>query len=327
MSSVRTPASPRPRASHVFLATVSEGAELVRAFGHVALVFVEPGAVRSLSGAEGDLVAYGYGGYVLPEIRPRFDKFGPDRVWDAVGSAAFEALSPVVDGTLRVGKMREGFGALRRNVAAEQQLFFDELVLTAEQRNRLHERILDDFERVEPGERKAGAYRYDHFRSNCATRLRDEIFAVLGQDRAHPEHQRESQESFEHIIHESLEVAIASAAGGLRLFPTTWEAGLAMFLPDVPASTKDPRDFLRAVSLVLKLLSSTSIFGGPDGQKVLARAEHLLSAEIPRAPRSRWETLITPRRLRDALRETSNPRLDCPVLAPADLGRTLRGSE
>lgn len=189
-----------------------------------------------------------------------------------------------------------------------QRLLTEQLLLTPEQRQRLHRRVREDFACIEPGEKEAGVYRYDHFTNNCVTRLRDQVLSSLEGDQVSLLYQRgELDLSYEDVIEESLADAIATNPLGVRLFPPALEQGLSDFLPGVPATSVAARDFLGATRLALEQLSSTSAFSSPAGRQALATALNLLNVEIPKRPRSFRESLFTPKRLRAALAGWINP--------------------
>jgi hypothetical protein len=80
-----------------------------------------------------------------PEIRPRFDRFSPDRFWDAIGAAALEAIEPAVAGELRVSKMCESLGAFKSHLGSSRAIALEEIELTPPQCDELQRRIREDF--------------------------------------------------------------------------------------------------------------------------------------------------------------------------------------
>jgi hypothetical protein len=122
----------------------------------------------------------------------------------------------------------------------------------------------------------------DHFRNNCATRIRDRLFAVLADHRAPTEPGcADLDVSFAQIIEESLAEAIAGNPYGVRFFPESWQAVLNAFLPRVPAVSRNPSDFLAGLRAALDRLATMPAFSTPAGQAVLARGIHLLDVELP----------------------------------------------
>jgi hypothetical protein len=293
----------------VCLATVTPGADLLRAFGHAALVFDDG------SGDPASLTAYSYGHYILPEVRPRFTA-GLAGARQAVAEAVLESLMPVLNGTLRARKTRESFAAFQTRTPLPQRILLDELDLLGEQLANLHRHVAADHARVEPGQREPGTYRYDHFESNCVTKLRDEIFRALGADEWNALYGRADIEtSYADIVEETLREAIAVSGVGVTLFPPALEPVLSAFLPGARAVSRDPAQFLALLRLALANVGETRAFSSDVGKQALVRVRALLDEEIPRRPRSFRQTLFTPLRLRDALANWTNPKTGRPVLS------------
>jgi hypothetical protein len=298
------------RLRRVCLATVTPGPDLVRAFGHAALVFED-----GTSASAGSLTAFSYGHYILPDVRPRFAA-GLAGARESVAEAVFESLMPVLKGTLRAGKACESFAAFRSRVPSSQRLLLDELELDGEQLATLHRQVVADHARVEPGQREPGTYRYDHFESNCVTRLRDEIFRALGPEESNALFLRTDVDtSYAEIIEQTLRQAIQASGIGVVLFPPALEPFVRRFLPGAQAVTRDPAQFLVLLRGALAHVADTAPFASDIGKQTLTRVHALLDVEIPKRPRGFRQTLFTPLRLRDALARWTNPKTGRPVLS------------
>jgi hypothetical protein len=292
------------------LATVTPGPDLVRAFGHAALVF-EDGS----SASEGGVTAYSYGHYILPEVRPRFTA-GFSGARESVAEAVLESLMPVLNGSLRARKSRESFAAFRARVPPSQQLLLEELELDGKQLATLHGQVVADHARVEPGQREPGTYRYDHFDSNCVTQLRDEVFRALGPEESNALFARADVDtSYAEIIEQTLHQAMQASGAGVVLFPPALEPFVREFLPGAQAVMRDPAEFLVLLRAALANVAETAPFATDIGKQTLARVRALLDVEIPKRPRAFRQTLFTPLRLRDALARWTNPKTGRPVLS------------
>jgi hypothetical protein len=295
------------RPSRAVLVTVTPGHELVQAFGHAAIAF-----------DEGELVAYSYGGYVLPKLRPNL---ASGDLWQMVGATTFETLLPIVNRTMRADKVREPLAHFKQRCGPFQRVLADELQLTPEQREGLYQRLREDFARIEPDERAPGIYRYDHFSNNCVTRLRDAIFGVLSGDQLDPLQQPGSiDQSYEQVIEESLAAAIAASPLGVELFPPELEDVVCAFLPGISALSATPADFLGATRLALEQLGHTTAFSSHEGRQALSYLWRLLNVEIPKRPRNFSEALFTPIRFREGLSQWHNPATGRPLLTVEQIG-------
>jgi hypothetical protein len=289
-------------AGRVFLATTTGGKYLTQAFGHSALVL-----------DEGELVAYSYGGYVLPETHAPW-ALGWNGFGETIGDAVLEMLLPVVSGTVRARKVRQSLAALKAS-AGSQRMFLEELRLDEKQADRLHRNVAHDFATVELGEQSVGTYRYDHFANNCVTRLRDLVWGALDSPEAEGMMRCEVDESFEDVIEASLQETLACASNGIRLLPSELE-NIVQLPPGVPTTIQDAKGLVGWLRLLLLHMSKTYAFSSPEGQLVLAEAWSALCEQIPRKPRTFGETVFTPKRLREALATITNPASADVVLCP-----------
>jgi hypothetical protein len=283
---------------------MTPGESWSQAFGHAALVF-----------EEGGLVAYSFGGYVLPGFQSALEIANWFGFEEAVNELTLECLMPLLNGTIRAKKVRQTFEEFECRKAPSQEILLDQLQLTEAQCESLHRQIKDDFAGIEPGEPTVGTYRYDHFRNNCVTRVRDRIIDTLGIDRdTDSSLSRNVHESFDDLIEAALAEGAVSKPLGWQLFAPGPSFEQRALSPNGPFMIPARKGFLSLLDLLFQRVLETSPPLARSEEAAFSRAFHSLGVEIARKPRKHWETIFTPKLLRDALGLWKNPELGRPVL-------------
>ena len=295
----------RGNASSVYLGTLTPATHLLEAFGHVVLVFEEPRG----------RIAYGYGGFEVPKVHLHVRSNDADGWRDGIASAALQLLAPLARGELPARKIEEPLTDTVRKARCEQALILDEIRLTPQQVVELRRRVKADFARIEPGQSGARRYFFDHFQANCATRLRDLIFQVLGRDAENALYSHAPvDESLRSVVEDALTEAIKQTPGGFQVIPPRFVPLSTSLVPGVPCRITCAEDFFSGIAAALDALSHTPAFVAPQGRAVVERAKELLHGRLGQRPLAYRDTLITPARLRRALATWPSPTGSGPVL-------------
>lgn len=233
----------------VYLVTFSPGPAVWERFGHNAIM------IRDTVTDEATAWDYGRFSFREPRFFYRFAR-GHTDYW--------------------MGR-QEGVSLLNAYISAGRAVWLQELALSPSQRLALRDSLDADIAR------DSGRYRYDYYRSNCSTRLRDAIDLVTGGAVRRVLDTTETGTTFREHTQRALAGALPIYAGVMAALGSPTDRPISAWQESfLPAWL---REHLRRVEVT-----------GPDGTPVsLVRAEvaladverHPVPTEVPRGP-ARW---------------------------------------